>query len=196
MKTDKHLYAIFEAKPEWIFELTGLESPGECELISVSLKAIEQGADAVVFPKDPTKKLTVVEFQFRNDPNIYGRIVIEMVLLQQQNQMREVQGIIFFRYPNHDPQTKPWNQVIHSFTLREMLESLENRDSTHPLVAVFRPVLLSNEETLEKKTRNITIRQNLVPCRNWKRKPCWMCLLIDWNNGSRIKAKRRSKKCY
>ena len=149
MKTDKQLFAIFSAKPEWIFELTDLESPGECDLQAIVLKALEQQADAVVVPRNPAEKLTVVEFQFQDDPQIYTRVAIEMALVQQQQDMREVQGIIFFRYPGLDPLTEPWRQIIRSYTLREMLESLAQRSPEHPLVAVFQPVLLSNEQTLE-----------------------------------------------
>ena len=63
--------------------------------------------------------------------------------------MREVQGVIFFRYPGLDPLTEPWRQIIHSYTLREMLDSLAQRSPEHPLLAVFQPILLSNEQTLE-----------------------------------------------
>ncbi len=150
MKTDKPLYAIFSANPQWIFELTGLESPGECEFQAVTLKALEQQSDGVLFPKDPTKELTVVEFQFQEDPTIYIRTVIEMALLQRENLTREVQGIIFFRYPYLDPKTQPWCRLIRSYLLRDVLESLAQREPTHPLVPVFQPVLLTNEETLEK----------------------------------------------
>jgi len=150
MKTDKQLYAIFAGNPQWIFELTELDSPGECELKAVSLKALEQASDAVVFPKDKKEALTVVEFQFQEDPSIYTRTAIEMALLQQEHPTRDVQGVIFFRYPSLDPQTEPWRRVIRSFQFREVLDSLAQRVAGHPLVAVFQPILLSNEKTLEK----------------------------------------------
>jgi len=62
--------------------------------------------------------------------------------------MRLVQGVIFFRYPKHDPQTAPWSQIIHSYSLGDMLESLAERSPAHPLVAVFQPVLQSSEQAL------------------------------------------------
>ncbi len=150
MKTDKHLYAIFSANPQWIFELTGLESPGECEWKAVPFKALEQQSEGVIVLKTPTEEFNVVEFQFREDPAICTRIAIEMALLQQENDMREVQGIIFFLYPYLDPKTPLWNRIIHSFLLREVLENLSQRKASHPLVAVFQPLLLNNKETLEK----------------------------------------------
>ena len=165
MKTDKHLYVLFKANPEWIFELTGLQSPGECEWQSVSLKALELTSDGVIFPKNPNEALTVVEFQFQDDATVYCRTAQEMLLLQQQYDMRGVQGIIFFRQAHQDPQTEPWRQIIRSYLLRDVLEALAHQDANHPLVAVFQPVLLTNEETLEKnaakyynqiKTSNLT----------------------------------------
>ncbi|MGF1582592.1 MAG: DUF2887 domain-containing protein [Gemmataceae bacterium] len=153
MKTDKQLYKIFAANPQWIFELTSLESPGDCELRAVTLKALEQSSDAVIFPRDENEPLVVLEFQFQDDPTIYTRTAIEMALIQQEYSMREVQGLIFFRYPSLDPQTEPWQQIIRAFQLREVIESLAQRDADHPLVAVFRPVLVSNETTLENHAR-------------------------------------------
>ena len=70
MKTDKQLFQIFAAMPEWLFELTGLASPGACSLQSFTLKALHRDADGVIVPKDPHQPLTVVEFQFQKDETI------------------------------------------------------------------------------------------------------------------------------
>ena len=37
MKTDKQLYKIFEANPDWVFQLTGLPSPGKSTLRAVTI---------------------------------------------------------------------------------------------------------------------------------------------------------------
>lgn len=153
MKTDKQIFGIFAAFPQWIFELTGLPWPGPCQLLSVSLKAIEQTADGVVYPDSVIEPLTVIEFQFQLDPTIYARIVIEMALVQQSNAMRDVQGVIFFFDEKLDPKTDPWRQVVHAFYLDELINGLAQREPDHPLVAVFRPVLLESEERLEKEAR-------------------------------------------
>ena len=44
MKTDKQVYSIFAANPQWIFELTGLESPGPCKLLLESEETLENHA--------------------------------------------------------------------------------------------------------------------------------------------------------
>ena len=51
MKTDKQLFKIFEAVPEWLFELTGLPSPGSSTLQSFTVKALERAADGLVVPE-------------------------------------------------------------------------------------------------------------------------------------------------
>ncbi len=95
----------------------------------MSLKAIEQIADGVVYPESDLAPLTVVEFQFQFDATIYARLVIEMALVQQSNAMRDVQGIIFFFDEKLDPKTEPWRQVVHAFYLDELINDLAQRDT-------------------------------------------------------------------
>ena len=97
------LIRIFEMATEWIFELTGLTSPGGSTLKSLTLKALERRADGVVIPEATDGPLMVVAFQFQKEPTIYPRIVVEMALLQQSHQMRPIQGLIFFGYNDLDP---------------------------------------------------------------------------------------------
>ena len=85
MKTDKQLFKVFEAVPEWVFELAGLPSPGSSTLRSFTAKALERAADGLVVPDAPDQPLTVVEFQFRRDENVYTRTVAEMVAVQEAN---------------------------------------------------------------------------------------------------------------
>ena len=158
MKTDKQVYSIFAANPQWIFELTGLESPGPCKLIPVTLKAIEQSSDGVIFPESIESDLFVLEFQFQFDREIYTRVVIEMALIQQKEDYRPVQGIILFLHAGLDPRTKPWCDVVHSFSIVDLMEELSQRQPNHPLVAVFRLVLLESEETHENHAGEYIIR--------------------------------------
>lgn len=151
MKTDKQLYRLFQTQPAWLFELTHLPAPGPSAFRSVAVKGLTRTADGVVEPQDPTQPLTVVEFQFDEDVTIYARLVGSMAALQIEHHMRAVQGIILFRYPSLDPRTEPWTRSVHTFQLRDLLETLEAEHPEHPLVAVFKPVLLSNPETLERE---------------------------------------------
>ncbi len=151
MKTDKQLFRIFEAVPDWIFQLAGLPSPGKSTLRSITVKALERSADAVVIPDVPDQPLTVVEFQFQKDERVYTRTVVEMAAVQELHGMRTVQGLIFFGYNNLDPQTVPWNRVVRSFLLPELLATLERERPGHPLVAVFKPLLVTSEEVVERE---------------------------------------------
>ncbi len=65
MRTDKQLFKIFEAVPEWLFQLAGLPSPGRSTLQSCTVKALERVADGVVVPEAADQPLTIVEFQFQ-----------------------------------------------------------------------------------------------------------------------------------
>jgi predicted transposase YdaD len=151
LNTDKQLYTVFEAEPDWIFQLTGIPSPGKSTLRSLTVKALERTADGVVIPEAPELPLTVIEFQFQNDETIYTRTVAEMVAVQEASQMRLVQGLIFFGYNNLDPQTAPWTRVVQSFLLPELLKAFEREHPDHPLVAVFKPLLEEDEATLERE---------------------------------------------
>jgi predicted transposase YdaD len=151
VKTDKHIYQLFRANPDWLFELTGLASPGASTFRTFTVKALQREADGVVVPDDTAQPLTVVEVQFQADETIYQRIVTEMAAVQVEQPGRAVQGIILFRYPHLDPHTAPWTHVVRSFVLRDVLEALAARQPEHPLVAVFQPVLVQNAQTLERQ---------------------------------------------
>lgn len=151
MKTDRHLYALFRACPEYLFLLAGLPSPGPCKMEQVTIKAISRTMDGLITPRNPAKPLTVVEFQFQREDGIYYRVVVEMVGVQRERKGRRVQGLILFRDRSCDPRTKPWTSVVQVVYLDEMLRELEARDATHPLVLVFKPLLERSEAVLEKQ---------------------------------------------
>jgi hypothetical protein len=148
MRTDKELFQVFAACPEWLFLLTGLPSPGPSTLRSVTVKELECRMDGLDVPDDPTQPLTVIEFQLQADAEIYLRIVTEMKEAQKQFPGRAVQGIIFFKSWAMDPRTEPWTRVVHRYVLREVLESLEAAQPDHPLVAAFQPLLAGDDQEL------------------------------------------------
>jgi hypothetical protein len=148
MRTDKQVFRVFEAVPEWIFELTQLKSPGPCELKSFSLKELERHADGLLVPYDQSQPLTIVEFQFQNDETIYTRTVREMVAAQELHAMRAVEGLVVFAYNELDPKTEPWTRIVRSFSFDSLLQALEQRQPEHPLVAVFKPMVVEDESVL------------------------------------------------
>lgn len=149
MKTDKQIYLIFQARPDWLFELTGMPSPGKCELRSLTVKALERTADGLVVPEAGDQKLSLIEFQFQPDAQIYLRVIEEMTAAQRAYGMRDIQGFIFFAKSSMDPQTDPWRLVVKTFVLRDTLLALERREPQHPLVAVFKPLLETDNAIVE-----------------------------------------------
>ena len=149
MGTDKQIYSIFVANPEWIFLLTGLPSPGRCRMQSVSFKSLEVTTDCLIVPDDDEQSLVIVEFQFQLDVSIYGRTVIAMALAQKEHGHRPVRGIILFRDGTIDPDIEPWNRVVDRFNFADLIEDFGREHPDHPLFAVFQPVLMNDDDKLE-----------------------------------------------
>jgi len=73
METDKQLYGIFRAKPEWVFLLARLPPVGKCVMRSLTVKPLERRSDGVIVPAAPTPPLAVIEFQYGENPQIGAR---------------------------------------------------------------------------------------------------------------------------
>lgn len=151
METDKQLYRVFGAQPQWVFELAELPPVGKCAMRSLTVKTLERRADGVIVPQSPVPPLSVIEFQFGENPQIYIRTVQKMAAVQEEFDMREVQGVIFFGEPRFDPRTKPWTSLVRSIVLPDELRRLAERSPGHPLVAAFQPLLAESESDLEQK---------------------------------------------
>ena len=150
METDKQLYRVFGAQPAWVFELAGLPPVGKCAMRSLTVKTLERRSDGVIVPESPDPPLSVIEFQFGENPQIYTRTVQKMAAVQEEFQMREVQGVIFFAERRLDPRTKPWSELVRSIVLPDELRRLAERSPNHPLVAAFQPLLAESEAELEQ----------------------------------------------
>lgn len=151
MESDKHFYEIFEINPQWIFLLTGRPSPGACRFSSLAVKAIERHCDGVLVPDDADQPVIVVEFQMHVDKEIYNRIVVEMALIKGEHPERKVEGLIIFGSRQIDVQTEPWCQIVSVHYLDELLEQFAQRWPTHPLVAVFQPLMEPDRDVLENR---------------------------------------------
>ena len=150
METDKQLYRVFGAQPEWVFQLARLPPVGKCAMRSLTVKTLERRTDGVIVPEAPEPPLSVIEFQFGENPLIYTRTVQKMAAVQEEFDLREVQGIIFFGEPRLDPQTKPWTSIVRSIVLPDEVRRLAEHSPGHPLVAVFQPLLAERDAELEQ----------------------------------------------
>ncbi len=151
METDKQLFLIIQANPEWFFDLIAQQSPGECRMRSETFKALQRTPDVLIEPTNPKGDLFLAEFQLQLDPEIYLRVVEAMTGAQRKYGMRRVRGAILFGSASLDPKTEPWNSVVETYVLRDCIVSLEQRNPTHPLVALFKPLLEPDEAVLERK---------------------------------------------
>jgi predicted transposase YdaD len=150
METDKQLYRVFGAQPEWVFQLARLPPVGKCAMRSLTVKTLERRTDGVIVPEAPEPPLSVIEFQFSENPLIYTRTVQKMAAVQEEFDLREVQGIIFFGEQRLDPQTKPWTSIVRSIVLPDEVRRLAEHSPGHPLVAVFQPLLAERDAELEQ----------------------------------------------
>ncbi len=150
MRTDKHVYEVFEARPQWLLDLLGRTQTSRCRFQSVVLKAIERQCDGVLDFEDSTLPLIVNEWQFYDDPWIYNRVVVSMSLLQEQNPGRKVEGLIVFGSRHLDPQSAPWTKVVTFAYLDELIPELSRRSPNHPLPALFAPLMEPDDETLRR----------------------------------------------
>jgi len=179
MDSDKHLYEIFEAYPQWVFELTGRHWPGPCRFQSVTIKAIQRSADGVLIPDVADEAILVVEFQMYLDHQIYGRVVVEMAIIQEEHTGREVQGILIFGSKELDPKTAPWSQVVSVYYLDEMLTELEKTSPKHPLIALFQPLIeKSNKRLQENASQYYTQIEEFATDERLKAK--LVGVFIDW----------------
>jgi hypothetical protein len=120
---------------------------------SLTVKALERRTDGAIVPEATAPPLSVIEFQFGENPQIYTRTVQKMAAVQEEFGMREVQGVIFFGDRRLDPRTKPWTSLVRAIVLPDELRRLAERNPDHPLVATFQPLLAENEAELERNAR-------------------------------------------
>jgi predicted transposase YdaD len=151
MKTDKHLYQIFEASPGYLRDLIQIDEPGKIKYTSLTLKEIAREVDGVLDVYDPPGGIYVTEWQFYSDPYIYNRVVISMAILQQQNPGRRIHGVVIFSDESLDPKTEPWTKVVEARYLVPMIAELEQRSPSHPLVSLFQPLIELDDEKLKQK---------------------------------------------
>ncbi|KPA10044.1 hypothetical protein MHK_009746 [Candidatus Magnetomorum sp. HK-1] len=147
MKTDKELYKIFSAYPNYLFKCANIRKKTTYTMQSVTLKEFERRTDGLLAPKDPKAPTYITEFQAQKDANIYHRLAMEMASYAMMNQDCDIRGILVFLHKGLDPKTNPWHYLSKSkdkflkiVYLDEFLKELEKKQPNHPMVAVFKPL--------------------------------------------------------
>ncbi len=84
------------------------------------------------------------------DQQIYGRVVEEMAVIQEEHAGREVQGVLIFGSIDLDPQAAPWSRIVSAYYLDDMLTELEHSCPDHPLIALFQPLIEKDNKRLQE----------------------------------------------
>ena len=148
MKTDKELYKIFSAYPDYLFKCASIRKKTTYTMKSVTFKELERRSDGVLMPEDPQAPTYIVEFQAQTDKKIYHRIIMEMAAFALMQEDCDIRGILVFMHKGLDPKTNPWHSLSKSkekflriVFLDEYLKKLEQRQPDHVMVAAFKPLL-------------------------------------------------------
>ena len=157
MKTDKQIYTLLGADPEFLRVLTdGIEVRGTYLFEALEVKGLERRTDGALIPRVATEGIWVIEFQAQYDPLIYHRLILEMALVGERHPGRVVRGFILFAQASLDPRTEPWHGLLvrdadaplRRAYLPDLLERLARAQPEHPLLAVFLPYLEDNLDRL------------------------------------------------
>lgn len=107
VKTDSIFYRLFQEFPSIFFEL--IERPAETanlyQFSSIEVKQTSFRMDGVFLPiQNEENPIYLVEVQFQPDPDIYSRIVSEIILYLRQNPCKNTwRGVVI--YPNRNTDT-------------------------------------------------------------------------------------------
>ncbi len=160
MKTDKEFYKLFSADPKRLFELIGIPAQVDYTMKSITLKDFELRMDGFLESDDKNEPVYFVEFQGYPDETIYHRIIKAMAVYGETHPERPIRGMILFTKESLDPKTKPWynltqfkDQGFKVYYFDEMLKKLEEKEMHHPLVSVFKPYLIEDQEVLKEESK-------------------------------------------
>ncbi|KPA09443.1 hypothetical protein MHK_010359 [Candidatus Magnetomorum sp. HK-1] len=172
MKTDKELYKIFSAYPNYLFKCASIRKKTTYTMQSVTFKEFERRTDGVLTPKDPKAPTYIAEFQAQTDVNIYHRLAMEMASYAMKNKNCDVRGILVFLHKGLDPKSNPWHYLSKSrekflkiVYLDEFLKELEQRHPNHPMVAAFKPLFEKDLNELKKNAYHLyqKIKKSRLP---------------------------------
>ena len=172
MKTDKELYKIFSAYPNYLFKCANIRKKTAYTMKSVNFKELERRSDGVLMPKDPKAPTYIVEFQAQTDEKIYHRLVMEMAAFAMMHNFCDVRGILVFLHKGLDPKTNPWHYLSTSkekflkiVYLDAFLDKLEQKHPNHIMVVAFKPLFEKDLNALKQNAYYYyqTIKKSRLP---------------------------------
>ncbi|MDS4018960.1 MAG: DUF2887 domain-containing protein [Candidatus Competibacter sp.] len=157
MKTDKQIHALLASSPAAFRFLTdGIELPGPYQGRSVAFKELERRADHVFEPAGGDGPTYIIEVQAQHSGDVYDRLVLELLLYRRTHPERTVYGQVIFLDASGDEPDWPWIDWLGRGPLRmpvyldAVLAEARQRQPDHPLLAVFLPLIASDEELAQQ----------------------------------------------
>ncbi len=181
MHSDKHIYLLLGADPEFLYRLTGLRINGRYRFDALDVKALERRIDGVVVPETEAEPIWAIEVQAWRDPTIYHRLLIDMGLLGERYPGREVRGLLLFISPGDDPKTPPWDDCLTKATVHcplrrlymvKVLDQLQTSDPEHPLLDAFLPYLVEDRARLREQAPSAYRRLKQSSLSDFARRQC------------------------
>lgn len=154
MTTDKEINIVLQQDPEWIFEVIQMPPPSSCQFRSEQVKALARTMDHLAVDTATNLPFAVLEYQMQDGDDIFQRTVEEMCAVQRKYGLKlPIEGIVFLRSEAMDPDTYPWNHILHVYVLRDEVEKYEKAHPDHPMVATLKPLTEKDRRVLAKKAK-------------------------------------------
>ena len=157
MKTDKQIHTLPVSSPEAFRFLTdGIELPGSYQGRSVAFKELERRADHVFEPDSGDGPTYIIEVQAQHSGDVYDRLVLELLLYRKAHPERTVYGQVIFLNAGGDEPDWPWAEWLGRGPLRRpvyldvVLVEARQQQPDHPLLAVFLPLIASDDELAQQ----------------------------------------------
>ncbi len=156
MKTDHPIYLFLSTGPEAFRVLSGGQQlEGAYRFCSLTLKGVERRLDGILKPDGHAGPVHIVEFQSRGAPAALYNLLAKIGLYGGQYPERDVIGLGVFlsakqvpTYPSRLGARADAGSLVRCIGLDQFLPEWLAREPDNPYVAVFAPLLISDEREL------------------------------------------------
>lgn len=157
MKSDIHFYVLFQAYPEFLAKLAGIELSAPYAFESTTFKDVVRMVDGWLRPLSNEGTHYVIEFDNWPNKDAYFKVAMAMAQAGIQGTKGPVKGRLIFLNRAIDPRSEPWVEWVDGngdgflvYYLDEELERLSKDNPDDLLVSILRPIVIQNPEELKK----------------------------------------------
>jgi predicted transposase YdaD len=158
MKTDHPIYLFLSTGPEAFRVLSGgQELLGDYRFSSLTLKGVERRIDGILEPEGHDGPVYIVEFQGQLAPAAWYNLLAKIGLYGEQHPQRDVTGLCVFLRASQAPAKPSWlggvGSPVRGIGLDQFLPDWLVREPDNPYLAVFAPLLISDDQELATRAR-------------------------------------------